>query len=152
MVNGCPMIRMGVSGWMFLLVPAYPGSPGPKAFKWLCVCVCNPKPTNVKIFNMCRMWNVTRKLIHWLVFFALVFDIWWCLLYSFVAGRSLCWWNFHLSRWSCNSAWHFTQDKCCRLSFDSCHPKQWYISMCVFFQAAIIFCISKTAAITVYMA
>jgi len=31
----CPMIRMGV----FLLVPAYPSSPGPKAVKRLCVCV-----------------------------------------------------------------------------------------------------------------
>ena len=34
------MIRMGVSGWMFLLVPAYPGGPGQKAVKRLCVCVC----------------------------------------------------------------------------------------------------------------
>jgi len=25
---------------LFLLVPAYPGSPGPKAVKRLCVCVC----------------------------------------------------------------------------------------------------------------
>ena len=25
---------------MFLLVPAYPGSPGPTAVKRLCVCVC----------------------------------------------------------------------------------------------------------------
>jgi len=33
------MIRMGVSGSLFLLVPAYPGSPGPKAVKQLCVCV-----------------------------------------------------------------------------------------------------------------
>jgi len=24
----------------FLLVPAYPASPGQKAIKWLCVCVC----------------------------------------------------------------------------------------------------------------
>ena len=31
---------MGVSGWMFLHVPAYPGSPGQKAVKRLCVCVC----------------------------------------------------------------------------------------------------------------
>jgi len=38
--KGCPMIRMGVSGWMFLLVPAYPCSPGHKAVKRLCVCVC----------------------------------------------------------------------------------------------------------------
>jgi len=33
----CPMTRMGVSGWVFLLVPAYLGSPGPTA---LCVSVC----------------------------------------------------------------------------------------------------------------
>ena len=38
--KGCPMIRMGVSWCMFLLVPAYPGSPGQKAVKRLCVCVC----------------------------------------------------------------------------------------------------------------
>ena len=37
--KGCPIIRTGVSGWMFLLVPAYPGCPGQKAVKWLCVCV-----------------------------------------------------------------------------------------------------------------
>ena len=35
--KGCPMTRMGVSGW-FLLVPTYPGSPEPKAVKRLCVC------------------------------------------------------------------------------------------------------------------
>jgi len=34
--KGCPMIRMGVSGLIFL-VPAYPGSPGQKAIKRLCV-------------------------------------------------------------------------------------------------------------------
>jgi len=34
------MIRMGVSGWMFLLVPAHPGSSGQRAVKWLYVCVC----------------------------------------------------------------------------------------------------------------
>jgi len=31
--KGSMMIRMGVSGWMFLLVPAYPGCPGSKAIK-----------------------------------------------------------------------------------------------------------------------
>ena len=31
---------MGVSGWMFLLVPAYPGSPRQKAVKRLYVCMC----------------------------------------------------------------------------------------------------------------
>ena len=38
--KGCLIIRMGVSGWVFLLVPAYPGCPGPTAVKRLCVCVC----------------------------------------------------------------------------------------------------------------
>ena len=33
--KGCSMIRMGVSGSVFLL-----GSPGPKAVKRLCVRVC----------------------------------------------------------------------------------------------------------------
>jgi len=36
--KGCPMIRMGVSGSVFLWVPAYLGSAGPKAVK-RCVCV-----------------------------------------------------------------------------------------------------------------
>ena len=31
--KGSTMIWMGVSGWMFLLVPAYPGCPGSKAVK-----------------------------------------------------------------------------------------------------------------------
>ena len=29
------LTKMGVSGWMFLLVPAYPGCPGQTAVKWL---------------------------------------------------------------------------------------------------------------------
>ena len=31
--KGSTLIRMGVSGLMFLLVPAYPGCPGSKAVK-----------------------------------------------------------------------------------------------------------------------
>jgi len=38
--KGCLMIRMGMSGWMFLLVPVYLGIPGQRAVKRLCVCVC----------------------------------------------------------------------------------------------------------------
>ena len=34
------MIRMGVSGWMFLLVPAYPGCPGSKAVKRSLLLLC----------------------------------------------------------------------------------------------------------------
>ena len=33
--KGCTLDRMGVSGLMFLLVPAYPGGPGQTAVKWL---------------------------------------------------------------------------------------------------------------------
>ena len=47
--KGCPMIRMGVSGRMFLLVLAYPGSPGQKAVKRLCVCVCNRPPKQLAL-------------------------------------------------------------------------------------------------------
>jgi len=36
----CLMIRMGVSRWMFLLVPAHPGISGQRAIKRLCVCLC----------------------------------------------------------------------------------------------------------------
>ena len=42
--KGSTLTRMGVSGWMFLLVPAYPGCPGQTAVKWLLLlllCVCN---------------------------------------------------------------------------------------------------------------
>ena len=48
--KGCPMIRMGVSGWMFLLVPAYPGSPRQKAVKRLCVSVSQPKNKLTSLF------------------------------------------------------------------------------------------------------
>jgi len=40
--KGYPMIRTGVSGWMFLLVPAYPGRPRQKVVKQLCVCMTYP--------------------------------------------------------------------------------------------------------------
>jgi len=50
--KGCPMIRMGVSGRMLFLVPAYPDSPGQKAVKPLCVvcvcCYCFPPHRGVK--------------------------------------------------------------------------------------------------------
>ena len=36
---------IGVSGWMFLLVPAYPGSPGQRAVKQLRVCVSHRRPS-----------------------------------------------------------------------------------------------------------
>ena len=38
--KGCPMVRMGVSGWEFLLVPAYPGCPGQTAVKRLLLLLC----------------------------------------------------------------------------------------------------------------
>ena len=33
--KGSTLTRIGVSGCMFLLVPAYPGCPGQMAVKWL---------------------------------------------------------------------------------------------------------------------
>ena len=38
----------GRDGWMFLLVPAYPGSPGPTAVKPLCVFSNNIRSTSQK--------------------------------------------------------------------------------------------------------
>ena len=52
--NGCPMIRMGVSGWMFLLIPAFPGSPRQKAVKRLCVCVLTKLPSF--LFSLLKKW------------------------------------------------------------------------------------------------
>ena len=56
------MIRMGVSEWMFLLVPAYLGSPGQPAVKRLCVCVLYLAEVGVK-----HMWtssNVPPYVVH----------------------------------------------------------------------------------------
>ena len=41
------MIRM-VVGWVFLLVPAHPGSPGQRAIKWLLLCCCCGIPYQAK--------------------------------------------------------------------------------------------------------
>jgi len=38
--EGCLMIRMGVSGWMLLLVSANPCSPAQRGVKRLCVSIC----------------------------------------------------------------------------------------------------------------
>ena len=43
--KGCVLIRTGVSGWMFLLVPAHLDSPGQMAVKWLYVCVLYAQPS-----------------------------------------------------------------------------------------------------------
>jgi len=39
---------MGVSGWMFLLVPAYPGCPGQTAVKWLLCCCSYQLPLSLR--------------------------------------------------------------------------------------------------------
>ena len=46
--KGCPMIRMAVSGWVFLLVPAYPGRPRQKQLNG-CVCVCIGKQSGESV-------------------------------------------------------------------------------------------------------
>jgi len=50
--KGCLMISMGVSGWVFLLVPAYPGCPGPKAVERLCVCVLTKKTASKMTYTV----------------------------------------------------------------------------------------------------
>jgi len=62
--KGCPMIRLGVSGWVFRLVPAYPGCPGQKLLNG-CVCVC---------VNICESYKQERGcLMHFLNLLA----VWW---------------------------------------------------------------------------
>jgi len=96
------MIRMGVSGWMFLLVPAYPGSPRQRAIKRLCVCVyinnaCHNAVTMYKYrftyhckFNNCVLQKVRHPVI-----------------YSFfldeTKGRTRCWKTArHPANWKLN--------------------------------------------------
>jgi len=38
--KGWLTIRIGVSGWIFRLVPAHPGNLGQRVVKWLCMCDC----------------------------------------------------------------------------------------------------------------
>jgi len=53
--EGWLVIRIGVSGWMFLLVPAHPGSPGQRAVKRL---YCSSSAELV-ILNLLRhCWNL----------------------------------------------------------------------------------------------
>jgi len=59
--KGCPMIRMGVSGWVFLLVPAYPGCPGPKAVKRLCVCSCQYYVTSSGRKTTSGIWSASSS-------------------------------------------------------------------------------------------
>jgi len=55
---------MGVSGWVFLLVPAYPGSPGPTAVKRLCVCVFH-------LFEVLELYQVVEMTV--------MLSVTWCL-------------------------------------------------------------------------
>jgi len=52
--KGSTVIRMGVSGWMFLLVPAYPGCPISKAVK-----------RSLLYYMSVLWWNVSRTLLIW---------------------------------------------------------------------------------------
>ena len=51
------MIRMSVSGRVFLLVPAYPGCPGPRAIKRLCVCVCVKSTMSGGVLVWLSVWS-----------------------------------------------------------------------------------------------
>ena len=63
------MMRMGVSGWMFLLVPAYPGCPGSKAVKrssLLLLLYPYPlKTIRIRILSVVLLWyNMTPWVTH----------------------------------------------------------------------------------------
>jgi len=47
---------------MFLLVPPYPGSPGPKAIKRLCVCVCVCTHVYIVLYFIVLCYTVYRQL------------------------------------------------------------------------------------------
>ena len=72
--KGCLIIRMGVSGRMFLLVPANPTSPVQRAAKRWCVCVSFEKglAKMYKFYNRYHKWlSVFRHITVLLSFFSL---------------------------------------------------------------------------------
>jgi len=86
--KGSTLIRMGVSGWKFLLVPAYPGCPGSKAVKRSCVLiylyVCCYHGTHTHLtapFPGLPRWAGTRK----------VEPIWILLKQETVSGCGISW-------------------------------------------------------------
>ena len=68
--KGSTMIRMGVSGWMFLLVPAYPGCHGSKAVKRsLLLLLCSTSSTRLHlllyaVLRHCCCWAPVPPLSH----------------------------------------------------------------------------------------
>ena len=59
------MSRMGVSGLMFLLVPAHPGRPGQRA---VCVCVCFLCSDSFFTATLCDSLGGTSQIYLFLVF------------------------------------------------------------------------------------
>ena len=60
--KGSTLTRMGVSGWMFLLVPAYPGCPGQTAVKWLLCCCCCQFFNRIIVFLKCLWISQLHKM------------------------------------------------------------------------------------------
>jgi len=72
------LTKMGVSGWMFLLVPAYPGCPGQTAVKWLLLLLLLLYTAPVsrhlsqqlqdfvgeKFYHLCAVWSCGYELMH----------------------------------------------------------------------------------------
>jgi len=56
--KGSTMFRMGVSGWMFLLVPAYPGCPGSKAVKRSLLLLSSSEEINQKSLSRLKYLGV----------------------------------------------------------------------------------------------
>ena len=65
--KGSTLTRMGVSGWMFLLVPAYPGCPGKMAVKWLLLSSLFPLLTDMlpgrSTSEVMILWHYTNLFI-----------------------------------------------------------------------------------------
>jgi len=59
--KGCSLIRLGVRGWVFLLVPAYPSCPGQKLLNG-CVCVCVQRlPILIQWYNAILLYDSFMK-------------------------------------------------------------------------------------------
>jgi len=58
-------ITIGLSGWIFLLVPAHPGCPGqnPESHKRLCVCCSGRKPLGINGMDILRAVSITSVIL-----------------------------------------------------------------------------------------
>ena len=103
--KGSTMIRMGVSGWMFLLVPAYPGCPGSKPLNGRCCCV-NIYLSLFEFWNAfalcCKVWLWEHfrwfhaSFTHWWSVSPIGLKHFWVSKLSSLLIRAFCTWNIIL--------------------------------------------------------